>query len=323
MLLEIAIMVFSAVFLSTIVVFWILRKNLGQENKQINRRLSNLVSAEDGQDEFLQSLMKDHKMSKIPALDRFLSKFKFTANLQLLIIQAGSSINPGTIILSMLSLGGLVCLLTIQMTGVFITGLLLGAAGAIMPVIFLRLKKKKRIAVFESLLPEAMDMLTNALMSGFSFDSAMRMVAQEIPDPLGTEMAITYEEQNLGVELPDALNNLRQRVPSEDLEILINAILIHKKTGGNLAEVLKKTGTTIRDRLRLKREVRTKTIHGRFSGMVLIFLPLIMAGIMFVIFPGYLKILVDEKIGNYLIFVAVTMQIVGIFVIKKIVNIKI
>jgi tight adherence protein B len=323
MLFEIAIMVFSAVFLSTIAVFWVLRKNLGQENKQINRRLSNLASAEDGQEEFLQSLIKDHKMSKIPALDRFLSKFRFTGNLQLLIVQAGSSVNPGTLILSMLSMGGLACLLTVQITGILILGLLLGVAGATMPIIYLRLKKNKRIGIFETLLPEALDMLTNALMSGFSFDSAMRMVAQEIPDPLGTEMAITYEEQNLGIELPDALNNLRQRVPSEDLEILINAILIHKKTGGNLAEVLKKTGATIRDRIRLKREVRTKTIHGRFSGMVLIFLPLIMAAIMLLIFPGYLMILVEEKMGNYLLIAAITMQIVGIFVIKKIVNIKI
>jgi tight adherence protein B len=323
MLIKIAIMVFAAVFSSTIAIYLILRRKLGRESKQINRRLSGLASAEDGQDEFLLSIMKDTKMSKIPLLDQLLNKLRFARKIQWLIIQAGSSINPGTLILSMLSLGGLSCLLVFQLTHLLIFALVMGFTGGTLPLIFLHVKRRKRIELFESLLPEALDMLTNALKSGFSFDSALRMVAQEIPDPLGTEMAITYEEQNLGIELSDALNNLRQRVPSDDLDILINAILIHKKTGGNLAEILNKTGTTIRDRIKLKKEVRTKTIHGRFSGMVLILLPLIMAAAMYVIFPGYLMILIKDRVGNYLLIAAIIMQLIGIAVIRKIVNIKI
>ncbi|MFW9817484.1 MAG: type II secretion system F family protein [Candidatus Thorarchaeota archaeon] len=323
MLLNIAIMVFSAVFLSTLAVFLILRRKLGQENRQISRRLNSLIARDDIPDEFLMSLMKDTKLSKIPLLDRLLNKFRFARKLQLLIIQAGSTVNPGTLVLSMLSLGGLLCLLTLQVTSIFSLALPLGVAGALLPVVYLVLKRKKRVERFELLLPEALDMITNALMSGFSLDSAMRMVSQEIPNPLGTEMAITFEERNLGIELSDALYGLKQRVPSDDLEILINALLIHKKTGGNLAEILKKTSATIRDRVRLKREVKTKTIHGRFSGMVLILLPVIMAALIYLIFPDYVMILVEERVGNYLLIAAITMQIIGVFVIRKIVNIRI
>jgi tight adherence protein B len=222
----------------------------------------------------------------------------------------------------MLSLGALLMLLGYHMLHDMLISVAMGIAGIAIPYLYLIVKKRKRLEEFEGQLPEALDMIVNALKAGFSFDSSLRMVVQEIPDPLGLEMAITYEEQNLGIELSEALNNLKMRVPSDDLEIFLTALLIHKKTGGNLAEVLNKTAKTIRDRLRLKREVKTKTVHGRFSGMVLILLPIIMAIAIYLLNPEYVMVLIKEKIGNYLLIAAILMQIIGIFVIRKIVNIR-
>jgi tight adherence protein B len=151
----------------------------------------------------------------------------------------------------------------------------------------------------------------------------LKLVAQEVPDPVGFEFAVVFEEQNLGVPLADALAELRERVPSDDLDLLTVSLLIHRRTGGNLAEILEKTASTIRDRFRLKREIRTKTAHGRFSGFILVVMPLVMIGVILVLNPDYFLVLLNEKAGQYLLFGAVIMQILGIFVIRRIINIKI
>jgi len=149
------------------------------------------------------------------------------------------------------------------------------------------------------------------------------MVASEIPDPLGIEFALTFEEQNLGVSISEAFSNMERRVESEDLSLFTTALLIQKKTGGNLVEILEKIGSTIRERFKLKREIKIFTAQGRFSGFVLVLLPIIMAVAILTISPDYLKTLLVEKAGNYLLGAAIIMQIVGILVIRRIVNIRI
>ncbi|NIP42264.1 MAG: hypothetical protein GWO41_04130 [candidate division Zixibacteria bacterium] len=322
MILKIAILVFAAVFFITFGLFLFLKNRMSSESRRMKMRLNGIAAGGEIQDEFLHSLIKDNKLSNIPLLHNFLMKLRFSRNLQILITQAGVSVNLGTLVLSMFSLGALFMLLGYHLLHDMLISVAMGIAGIAIPYLFLVMKKRKRLEEFEGQLPEALDMIVNALKAGFSFDSSLRMVVQEIPDPLGLEMAITYEEQNLGIELSEALNNLKMRVPSDDLEIFLTALLIHKKTGGNLAEVLNKTAKTIRDRLRLKREVKTKTVHGRFSGMVLILLPIIMAIAIYLLNPDYVMVLIKEKIGNYLLIAAILMQIIGIFVIRKIVNIR-
>jgi tight adherence protein B len=172
-------------------------------------------------------------------------------------------------------------------------------------------------------LPEAVDLITNALKSGFSLETALRMAAREIPDPLGIELGVAFEEQNLGMSLTEAFSNLGNRVQSEDLNLFITALMIHKKIGGNLAEVLEKIGNTIRERFRLEREVKIFTAQGRLSGFILVLLPILVAVVILVFNPGYLKILWMEKVGKYLVGIAVIMQLLGIWVINRIVNIRI
>jgi tight adherence protein B len=323
MMLNIAIAVFSAVFLSAVAAYLVLSEKLGKRHRLVRRRLERLDSESSSQEGVAYPILRDDKLSQIPAVNRVLSKFRFSQRLQRLIDQAGIPMKAGALVLGMLSLGGLLALLV----GFYVDNLLLTAAvglvGAGAPLLYVRRKKAKRTLQFESLLPEAIDLMGNALKAGFSLESALSMVAKEIPDPLGIEFAVAFEEQNLGVSLADALTNMKNRVESEDLGLLITAILIQKKTGGNLVEILEKIGSTIRERFRLKREVRIFTAQGRFSGFVLVLLPIVMTFIILAVNPDYLKTLLVEPAGNYLLGAAIIMQLLGIWVIRRIVNIRV
>jgi len=300
----------------------LLSDKVGRRNRRVRERLEALAS-ETEEKEIIYPLLRDDKLSEIPTINRILSKFRFSQNLQRLIDQSGIPMKAGALVLGMLSLGGLVFILVLHFLNISLIALVCGLIGGSLPYLYVRKKRKKRQEEFESLLPEAIDMITNALKSGFSLESSLSMVAKEIPDPLGIEFAVAFEEQNLGVGFSDVLTNMGERVQSEDLGLFITALLIQKKTGGNLVEILEKIGSTIRERFRLRREVKIFTAQGRFSGFVLVLLPIVMAVAITAINPGYLKILVQERIGNYLLGAAIVMQIFGIWVVRRIVNIKI
>lgn len=323
MLLKIAILVFAAVACGTMAVYFMLKARLDWQAKATKQRLDELGRAHESTVEQVSILRSEEKLSTIPAMDRMLRRFAIGDHLKKLIVQSGSNTNVGVIVLATFSLG-LLTLLVVQtlMHNLFLA-VLLAPVPAALPYMFLRRKRTKRLREFEEQLPEALDMIVNALRSGFTFELALKMVAQEAMDPLAYEFAVVFEQQNLGVSLEDALAGLRYRVPSEDLDILIIALVLNRRTGGNLAEVLEKASSTIRDRFRLKREVRTKTAHGRFSGFVLITLPIFMAGILTVLAPDYLLSMVKEPAGQWLLGTAIVMQLLGIFVIRKIIDIKI
>jgi len=323
MLLHIVFAVFSAAFLSAVAVYLVLSEKLGKRNIRIRRRLEGLASETPVEKEVVYPILRDDKLSEIPTINRILSKFRFSQNLQHLINQSGVPMKAGALILGMLSLGGLAFLLVQNFLNNLPLALVAALIGVSLPYLYIRRKRRKRQEEFESLLPEAIDLITNALKSGFSLESALSMAAREIPDPVGIEFAVAFEEQNLGVSLGDALSNMEKRVESEDLSLFTTALLIQKKTGGNLVEILEKIGMTIRERFQLKREVKIFTAHGRLSGFVLVLLPIMLAIIILTISPEYLKVLLEERIGNYLLGGAIIMQIIGILVIRRITNIRV
>jgi tight adherence protein B len=323
MLLHIALAVFSAAFLAAVGTYLLLSERLGKRNRAVRKRLEQLTALTPTEREVAYPILRDDRLSDIPAMHRILSKFRLFQNLQVLINRAGIPMKAGVLVLGMLSLGGLVFLLVLYFTNSAILAFAAGLAALLLPYVYVRKKKAKRKGEFEALLPEAIDIMTNALKSGFSLESALSMVSKEIPDPVGIEFAIVFEEQNLGVSLTEALSNMETRVESEDLSLFTTALTIQKKTGGNLVEILEKMGGTIRERFRLQQEIRIFTAQGRFSGVVLVLLPIAAAIVMLVISPEYLKTLLVEKAGNYLLGGAIIMQILGIWVIRRIINIRI
>ena len=323
MLYHIVLAVFSAAFLSAVAVYLVLSEKLGKRDKRIRRRLEGLTSETPADKKITYLILRDDKLSQIPTINRILSKFRFPKDLQRIIDQAGVPMKAGALVLSMLSLGGLAFLLVLYLLNNSVLGFVAAFFGGSLPYIYILRKRRKRQKEFESLLPEAIDLIANALKSGFSLESALSMVAKEIPDPLGIEFAIALEEQNLGVSLDEVLSSMEKRVESEDFGLFTTALMIQKKTGGNLVEILEKIGNTIRERFKLRREIRIFTAQGRFSGFVLVLLPIIMAVAILAISPEYLKTLVVERSGNYLLGAAIIMQIFGILVIRRIVNIRV
>lgn len=323
MLLQIAIIVFAAVFCATVAVYYVFQSRLDWQTRATRKRLEELSGPGAEGLEHVSILRQEEKLSSIPWVDRLLRHVALSEHLKKLIVQSGTRTNPGMVVLASGTLGVLTLLVVHYLTHNLFLSVVVAPGPAVLPYVRLAYKRSKRLRLFEEQLPEALDMIVNALRSGFTFELALKMVAQEHSDPLAYEFAVVFEEQNLGVPLADALAGLRYRVPNEDLDILIISLILNRRTGGNLAEVLEKASSTIRDRFRLKREVRTKTAHGRFSGFVLIALPLGMAGILAMMAPDYFLMMLVDKTGQWLLATAVIMQIIGVFVIRKIIDIKI
>lgn len=319
---QIMLLVFGAVFLGMLAIYLVVRARLAPQSRVVSRRLDDIASAGEVEEAVAYDILKDEKLSKIESLDRLLRKLTFTPQIQLLLDQAGLQINVGTYVLSILLGAAGTFLIVNVLLGSVLVALPAAVVGGIIPYVYVASRRRRRVDLFEADLPDALDMIANALQSGFSFESAMHMCSEEMPDPLGSEFAIAFEEQNLGANLSQSLANLRRRVPSQDLDLFIVVLLVQKKTGGQLAEVLKGASATIRQRFRFKREVRTKTSHGRLTGLVLVVLPLVLVALGLVLNPSYIMILVETEVGNYMLAAAIVLQLLGLLVIKKIVDIK-
>ena len=198
---------------------------------------------------------------------------------------------------------------------------LLILAATFMPGFLLKKTKLKRQQKFNNQLEEGLTVVTNSLRAGLSFLQAVDTLSKEMPPPLSTEFARLLKEVNLGVPLETALDSLLVRVASDDLDLVITAIKIQRQVGGNLAEVLDNIGETIRERIKLKRNLKTLTAQGKISGIIIALLPFFIIAILAVINPAYMMILVTHPVGPILIAVALSLEISGFLLVRKIVSI--
>lgn len=268
------------------------------------------------------SLLRDESASSIPVLNAWLQKSSHTMNLQHSIRQAGLSVRPATIILAAITLAFLGLLVGKIQHGMLV-GLAYGVLGLFAPYMFLRFKRRRRIENFEAQLPEAMDMLINAMQAGYSFQAAMELVGHEMPDPLGTEFSQFYEEQRLGIDVRAALLSMQDRVQSLDLKMFITAVLIQRETGGNLTEVLSNISRVVRERFRIQGELRTLTAQVRLSSKMLALLPIIVVSGVMLTNPKFIEPLFQEQAGHVILVVAGVSQVVGFIIMRKIANIEI
>ncbi len=192
-----------------------------------------------------------------------------------------------------------------------------------LPVLYLRNKGRARLRDFERQFPEALDFLARAMRAGHAFASSLEMLAAESPAPLGPEFRQIYEEQNLGASLDTALRGLAQRIPLVDVQFFVSAVLLQKDVGGNLGEILRNLARVIRERFQLKGQVKAASAHGRVTAMILSILPLLTMLGLFITAPGYLQSMVRDHIGKYLVLTAILGQLLGYYLMKRIVNIKI
>lgn len=255
-----------------------------------------------------------------------LERFKFTRHAQEQIQQAGMNWSPTR----MMSAMGLAAIpgFAIGMVAPFglngpLTAILLGAAFASAPYLYVRRKRKQRIDMLEEQFPESLDFLARSMRAGHAFSISLGMLGEEIPDPLGLEYRTLFNEHNLGAPLDVALRNFAERVPLLDVRFFTSSVLLQKQTGGNLSEILGRLAYVIRERFRLKGQVKAASAHGRMTATILTLLPVVTVVLLMVVAPGYLQGMAADSTGKEMIAGAIGAQLLGNFFIKKIINIKV
>lgn len=269
------------------------------------------------------NVRKVEMMSSIPALNEFLTRIDIGPRVGNLLSQASLEWTPARLLLMSAVWALIPGYLVYLRTGLVLVGLAAGALTGVVPFAYVIFKRNKRFEKFEQGLPAALDLMVSGLRSGHSLVSAMNLVAREAADPIGREFRICFDEQNYGLELRTAMQNLSKRVPIQDVRIVITAILIQKESGGNLAEVLEKCGTVIRERFRLRKEIRVRTAQGRLTGLILALLPVILGFLIFLVNPKHISLLWTRPVGLKMTYSAVGMTIIGGLIIRRIVRIRV
>jgi tight adherence protein B len=291
-----------------------------QSEKTMSVLQAALATARSSNLDQIVDIRKQELLSALPWLNRWLLKLEIAPRLRTLLLQADLKWTAGGLLLMCALCFAVPAYLIYLRTGVVILSLLLGLLISAAPLAFVLYKRRQRFDKFEEGLPEVLDLMVSALRAGHSLVSALDLAAAEAPDPIGTEFRICFDEQNYGLELKTAMNNLATRVPLQDLKIVITAILIQKESGGNLAEVFDKAAYVIRERFRLKRQVRVHTAQGRITGWILSFLPLVLGVALYLINPESMSLLWTRAIGIKLLYTSAAMTIIGALIIRKIVD---
>jgi len=270
-----------------------------------------------------ETVVKRALEGPLPGVDRLVAGTRGGISLQSLIDQSGVRITPSAVVLISV-MGALMSgLITYLLFPVALVAALVALGAAFAPFGFLLHRRGRRLKRFEEMFPEALDLLSRAIRAGHAFQTAMGMVADELPEPVGPEFKKTFDQQNFGLPLRDALNELSERIHLLDVRFFVTAVLIQRDTGGNLSEILDNLAHVVRERFKIQRQVRVHTAHGRFTGYVLLALPAALAVALSVINPDHMQLLFHERMGQVMLMGAIVMQSIGFVWIRKVIKIEV
>jgi tight adherence protein B len=292
---------------------WLAARRLDRRLREVSRPTGDLPET--------PSFITEVKKGPLPALDRAMGGAN--SSLSTLIAQSGVQTTPSAVMVAMVGaalLCGFVCMLFVKVP---IFWMIAALAGSFLPYIWLRVKRAQRTKKFEEQFPEALDLLSRAIRAGHAFQTAMGMVAEELPAPVGIEFKKAFEQQNFGLPLRDVLDQMSERVPILDVRFFVTAVTIQRETGGNLAEILDNLAHVVRERFKILRQVRVHTAHGRFTGYVLLALPAALAVALTVINPEHMNLLFTERMGQMMIVGAIVMQSIGYIWIRRVIKIEV
>jgi tight adherence protein B len=291
------------------------------------KQVSNMLHTAAGEPVVaITNLLKEIETEKPTGLKQLIASFQFSKHAQEQIQQAGLSWSSSRLLaaMSLLAIPGFgLGILMPFILNAPITALILGGVMGALPYLFVRHKRKKRLDALEEQFPEALDFLARSMRAGHAFSISLEMLGEEMPDPLGQEFRTLFNEQNLGAPLDIALRNFSNRVPLLDCRFFTSSVLLQKQTGGNLSEILNRLSYVIRERFRLKGQVKAASAHGRLTATILTLLPVFTMLALLVVAPGYLQGMAEDSDGKKMIAGAIIAQILGNFTIKKIINIKV
>ena len=316
-----ALMVFVAVTMAVFVVLILVDRRNARARVLRERLAAVQKPAPETSKEF--ALLRDTLMSRIPALDTLLRRSERASMLQKMLNQGEVNIRPGNFLM--------LCVLTATLLGVllFFAGgnLLFGWAGALLgfflPYAYASHMRSRRFQRFEEKFPEAMDTLARAVRAGHAFTTALELIANEISEPIAGEFRQLYEEQKFGLPVREALLNLTERVPLVDVKFFVTAVMLQRETGGNLAEILDNLSYVIRERFKILRQVRVHTAQGRLTMVLLMGLPPTIVVMMLTLNRGFILPLFTDPLGHALIVAGISLQTLGYFVIRRIIQIQV
>jgi len=315
-----AVFVFAAAIVVMLYLAW--TESRFAEKRRIKKRLFYIsAGGKHGKEKLVK--YRDSVLKDIGAYERFLFSLPRWGNLDGLLVKTGLPVNATMFVVASLAFGLLGLLVGYRFLDQLFPAIALGLFCLVLPYLVLKLVEKRYYAKFNEQLPEALDLLARAMRSGHALTSGLEMIAKELPDPIQTEFTAAVDEINLGLTLKEALDNLCERVPIIDLRYFAIAVLVQKETGGNVAEILDNISRLIRERVQFQRQVKALTAEGRYSAIVLIGLPIFMFIYIYFANYDYLSLLWTEQIGHYMIYGAIIMQIIGAYLIKRIVTIEV
>lgn len=267
-------------------------------------------------------LLRAEVLSEIPFFHRFLLQIPGTKKLNMFIQQSAVETSVGMLVTISLLCAWFVFLACMMLGLAFVPSLLLGLLAGAIPTLVVAVIRQKRFLRFEEVFPDAIDLLARAVRAGHAFTTGLDLIAKEMSPPVSEEFRRTYEQQNLGLPLRDALENMLKRVPLPDARIFVTALLIQRESGGNLAEILDNLSFVIRERFKLVRQIRVYTAQGRLSLYLLVAIPPLMGLMMYTINPEYIMRLFEDPIGHQMLAAGIILQVLGYFVIRKIIQPK-
>ena len=305
-----------------VVAIYLASRSLGAwiSSRQVEQRLREVSGPVDDPDS--TTVVMQASDGPLPGVDRLVAKTNAGASLAKLIEQAGVVTTPGAVVAKGVGLA-LVGVVLGFVFGSALAGLGVGLVGLALPFLWLVRKRSTRLKKFEEQFPEALELLSRAIRVGHAFQTAMGMAADELPAPVGVEFKKAFEQQNFGLPLKEALAEMAERVPSLDVKFFITSVAIQRETGGNLAEILDNLARVVRERFKIRRQVRVHTAHGRFTGYVLLALPAALALALTWLSPEHMKLLFEERMGQMMLVGAMVMQAIGFAWIRQVIKIEV
>ena len=267
-----------------------------------------------------RQLLKIDPASKFKWLNLLMQKYHVSRILKERIIQADIKTTPAMLLVASVVLAILGFVAVSMFIDLIALQLAVACLLGYLPIGMLSFKRNRRVTAFNAALPDAIDMMGRALRAGHSMTASINIVAEQSREPVRSEFNEVFKQQNFGLPLREAMTQMLDRVPSQDLRVLVTGMLVQKETGGNLAEILDRTAATIRERLKIHGEIKTHTAQGRMTGWILCMLPIVMLVVINMINPGYSKMLIDTPIGQMLSYLGVFLLITGGVIIRQIIN---
>ncbi len=308
-----------AIFFLIIIVFELLYSLFRKPDKRsVNRVVERFATGLQEEKEI--DILYYRKFSEIKLFDRFLAAIPAVGKLDELMQQGGVKTLAGVFILFTLTFGALLFLFCSLFQVSVPLSLVVSCVGMLAPYLYLLYKRKKRRSEFETLFPDALDLMGYSLKAGHSIMASFKMVAEEMPGPIGGEFDRIVEEINFGRDLDSSLRNFARRIDSPELKFFVTSVIIQRETGGNLVEMLMRISAVIRRKFRFREKVQALSAEGKLSAMILLALPFFAGTAILTINPKYIMVMLSDPIGPYAIAIALTMMSIGSFIMYRLVQ---